>query len=121
VVRDCIIETLACPDAMLVINETGFLCVPAWQQGKASCGVACPYTGSAGKITNRQTKADRIRQSSFVAIHGRSRIIGRHSRQIVDLGIAQLAELVQGANPFFQTVPLVMMDGAFDPLATRLG
>jgi SRSO17 transposase len=32
---------------VLVIDETGFL-----KQGKASCGVARQYTGSAGKITN---------------------------------------------------------------------
>lgn len=34
--------------AVLVIDETGFL-----KQGKASCGVARQYTGSAGKITNK--------------------------------------------------------------------
>jgi SRSO17 transposase len=33
-----------------VIDETGFL----KKQGKASCGVAWQYTGSAGKITNCQ-------------------------------------------------------------------
>jgi SRSO17 transposase len=36
-------------NAVLVIDETGFL-----KQGKASCGVARQYTGSAGKITNCQ-------------------------------------------------------------------
>ena len=40
---------LAAEDAVLVIDETGFL-----KQGKASCGVARQYTGSAGKITNCQ-------------------------------------------------------------------
>jgi SRSO17 transposase len=49
VVRDYAIETLASPDAVLVIDETGFL-----KQGKASCGVGRQYTGSAGKITNCQ-------------------------------------------------------------------
>lgn len=49
VVRDYVIETLARDDAVLVIDETGFL-----KQGKASCGVARQYTGSAGKITNCQ-------------------------------------------------------------------
>jgi SRSO17 transposase len=49
VVRDHVVETLGSPDAVLVIDETGFL-----KQGKASCGVARQYTGSAGKITNRQ-------------------------------------------------------------------
>lgn len=46
-VRDYALETLADPDAVLVIDETGFL-----KQGKASCGVGRQYTGSAGKITN---------------------------------------------------------------------
>jgi SRSO17 transposase len=49
VVRDYAVETLAEPDAVLVVDETGFL-----KQGKASCGVARQYTGSAGKITNCQ-------------------------------------------------------------------
>jgi len=49
VVRDYALETLADGDAVLVIDETGFL-----KQGKASCGVARQYTGSAGKITNCQ-------------------------------------------------------------------
>ena len=48
-VRDYVVETLAEPGAVLVIDETGFL-----KQGKASCGVARQYTGSAGKITNCQ-------------------------------------------------------------------
>jgi SRSO17 transposase len=52
VVRDYVVETLAEPDAVLVIDETGFL-----KQGKASCGVARQYTGSAGKITNCQIGA----------------------------------------------------------------
>src|SRR5690349_12628204 len=43
------LETLAEGDAVLVIDETGFL-----KQGKASCGVGRQYTGSAGKITNCQ-------------------------------------------------------------------
>ena len=47
IVRDHALETLADPDAVLVIDETGFL-----KQGKASCGVGRQYTGSAGKITN---------------------------------------------------------------------
>ena len=43
VVREYAMETLADPDAVLVIDETGFL-----KQGKASCGVGRQYTGSAG-------------------------------------------------------------------------
>jgi SRSO17 transposase len=49
IVRDYALETLADPDAVLVFDETGFL-----KQGKASCGVARQYTGSAGKVTNCQ-------------------------------------------------------------------
>src|SRR3954466_9171488 len=49
VVREHAVETLADPDAVLVIDETGFL-----KQGKASCGVHRQETGSAGKITNCQ-------------------------------------------------------------------
>src|ERR1700739_945194 len=49
IVRDYVLESLVEEDAVLVIDETGFL-----KQGKASCGVARQYTGSAGKITNCQ-------------------------------------------------------------------
>src|SRR5881398_4187925 len=48
-VREYALETLAEPEAVLVIDETGFL-----KQGQASCGVARQSTGSAGKITNCQ-------------------------------------------------------------------
>jgi SRSO17 transposase len=48
-VREYALETLASPDAVLVIDETGFL-----KQGRSSCGVGRQYTGSAGKITNCQ-------------------------------------------------------------------
>src|SRR5690348_1626999 len=49
VVREYALETLAEQDAVLVLDETGFL-----KQGRSSCGVARQYTGSAGKITNCQ-------------------------------------------------------------------
>lgn len=49
IVRDYVVEHLGDNDAILVIDETGFL-----KQGKASCGVGRQYTGSAGKITNCQ-------------------------------------------------------------------
>src|SRR3954452_16527583 len=49
IVREYVVEHLAADDAILVVDETGFL-----KQGKASCGVARQYTGSAGKITNCQ-------------------------------------------------------------------
>ncbi len=49
IVRDYVVEHLGDDDAVLVIDETGFL-----KQGKASCGVGRQYTGSAGKITNCQ-------------------------------------------------------------------
>src|SRR5690242_1395862 len=49
IVREYALEHLAADDAVVVVDETGFL-----KQGKASCGVARQYTGSAGKITNCQ-------------------------------------------------------------------
>ncbi|WP_036270538.1 IS701-like element ISMtsp19 family transposase [Methylobacterium sp. WSM2598] len=61
VVRDYALETLADPDAVLVLDETGFL-----KQGKASCGVHRQYTGSAGKITNCQIGVF----AAYVSRHG---------------------------------------------------
>ena len=61
VVRDYALETLADRDAVLVLDETGFL-----KQGKASCGVARQYTGSAGKITNCQIGVF----AAYVSRHG---------------------------------------------------
>src|SRR3954470_9500971 len=61
VVRDHAIETLSSPEAVLVIDETGFL-----KQGKASCGVGRQYTGSAGKITNCQIGVF----AAYVSRHG---------------------------------------------------
>src|SRR3954451_4811883 len=49
IVREYALEHLAADDAVLVVDETAFL-----KQGKASCGVARQYTGSAGKITSCQ-------------------------------------------------------------------
>ena len=61
IVRDYTLETLSDADAVLVIDETGFL-----KQGKASCGVARQYTGSAGKITNCQIGVF----AAYVSRHG---------------------------------------------------
>ncbi len=61
IVREYALETLADGDAVLVIDETGFL-----KQGRASCGVARQYTGSAGKITNCQIGVF----ASYVSRHG---------------------------------------------------
>ena len=61
IVRDYALETLSDEDAVLVIDETGFL-----KQGKASCGVARQYTGSAGKITNCQIGVF----AAYVSRHG---------------------------------------------------
>ena len=60
-VRDYVTEHLADENAVLVIDETGFL-----KQGKASCGVARQYTGSAGKITNCQIGVF----AAYVSRHG---------------------------------------------------
>ena len=66
-VRDYVVETLAADDAVLVIDETGFL-----KQGRASCGVGRQYTGSAGKITNCQIGVF----AALVSRHGHA-FIGR--------------------------------------------
>jgi SRSO17 transposase len=60
-VREYVVEHLADDAAVLVIDETGFL-----KQGKASCGVARQYTGSAGKITNCQIGVF----AAYVSRHG---------------------------------------------------
>src|SRR5690242_1083647 len=60
-VREYVVEHLRDDDAVLVIDETGFL-----KQGKASCGVARQYTGSAGKITNCQIGVF----ATYVSRHG---------------------------------------------------
>jgi SRSO17 transposase len=60
-VRDYATEHLADENAVLVIDETGFL-----KQGKASCAVARQYTGSAGKITNCQIGVF----AAYVSRHG---------------------------------------------------
>jgi SRSO17 transposase len=61
IVRDYVVEHLADADAVLVVDETGFL-----KQGKRSCGVARQYTGSAGKITNCQIGVF----AAYVSRHG---------------------------------------------------
>ena len=61
VVRDYALEVLSDADAVLVIDETGFL-----KQGKGSCGVHRQYTGSAGKITNCQIGVF----AAYVSCHG---------------------------------------------------
>jgi SRSO17 transposase len=60
-VRDYAIESLADRDAVLVLDETGFL-----KQGRSSCGVARQYTGSAGKITDCQVGVF----AAYVSRHG---------------------------------------------------
>src|SRR5215216_3038207 len=65
IVREYALEHLAADDAVLVVDETGFL-----KQGKASCGVARQYTGSAGKITNCQIGVF----AAYVSRHGHALI-----------------------------------------------
>src|SRR3954471_3719459 len=61
IVREYVVERLADENAVLVVDETGFR-----KQGKASCGVARQYTGSAGKITNCQIGVF----AAYVSRHG---------------------------------------------------
>ncbi|MFD2837823.1 IS701-like element ISAzvi10 family transposase [Azotobacter vinelandii] len=62
-VRDYVLEQLADDEAVLVLDETGFL-----KQGHTSCGVARQYTGSAGKITNCQIGVF----AAYVSRHGQA-------------------------------------------------
>jgi hypothetical protein len=61
IVRDYVVEHLGDEDAVLVIDETGFL-----KQGNASCGVGRQYTGPAGKVTNCQIGVF----AAYVSRHG---------------------------------------------------
>src|SRR3954453_17516380 len=47
--RGYVVEALGDPDAVLVLDETGFL-----KKGAKSAGVARQYTGTAGRIENAQ-------------------------------------------------------------------
>jgi SRSO17 transposase len=47
--RDFVVETLGDADAVLILDETGFL-----KKGTHSAGVARQYTGTAGRIENAQ-------------------------------------------------------------------
>src|SRR3954454_21482626 len=60
-VRDHALEALADAEAVLVLDEPGFL-----KRGEAPCGVARQYTGSAGKVTNCQVGVF----AAYVSRHG---------------------------------------------------
>lgn len=47
--RDYVVEALGEPDAVLILDETGFL-----KKGTKSAGVARQYTGTAGRVENAQ-------------------------------------------------------------------
>jgi SRSO17 transposase len=61
IVRDYVVEHLADDDAVLVVDETGFL-----KQGKASCDFGRQYASSGGKITNCQIGVF----AAYVSRHG---------------------------------------------------
>jgi SRSO17 transposase len=109
IVREYALEHLAQDDAVLVVDETGFL-----KQGKASCGVARQYTGSAGKITNCQIGV-------FAAY------VSRHGHGFIDRALylpkawtsdpARMAGAHVPPDTFFATKPvlaLTMIDRAID-------
>src|ERR1035437_5952790 len=47
--RNYVVEELGSPDAVLIVNETGLV-----KKGRHSAGVKRPYSGTAGRIENRQ-------------------------------------------------------------------
>jgi DDE superfamily endonuclease len=107
VVRDYAIETLSSPEAVLVIDETGFL-----KQGKASCGGGRQYTGSAGKITNCQIgvfahlgSGPRLHRSSAVPAQGLDRGAGPNAGRACS----------RGDRLFYQAAAGTRHDRADDP------
>jgi len=76
IVHDYVIEHLADDDAVLVIDETGFL-----KQDKASCGVARQYTGSGRQdyeLPDRHLR--HLRFASWPCVH-RSRAVSSEDRR----------------------------------------
>jgi hypothetical protein len=71
--RDYVVEHLADEDAVLVVDETGFL-----KQGKASCGVARQYTGCTGKTPLAPGPAD-DRVLPHFALQPAGSDVGAHS------------------------------------------
>jgi hypothetical protein len=61
--RAYVVETLATPNAVLVIDETGFL-----KKGRKSVGVQRQYSGTAGRIENSQVGVF----LSYASLHGHS-------------------------------------------------
>ena len=62
VVRDYVVGALSEPDAVLVVDETGFL-----KQGKASCGVGAPVHGLGRQdheLPDRRVRGLRVRQGA---------------------------------------------------------
>ena len=78
IVREYALETLADKDAVLVIDETGFL-----KQGKASCGVARQYTARRARSPIAKSACSRpmCRVTAMPSSTGRF-ICRRHARTI---------------------------------------
>ncbi|MEV6971842.1 IS701 family transposase, partial [Hamadaea sp. NPDC051192] len=63
--RDLVVEHLHHPDAILIVDETGFL-----KKGTSSVGVQRQYCGTAGRIENSQVAVF----LSYASVHGRALI-----------------------------------------------
>src|SRR4029079_14614701 len=101
IVREYVVEHLAADDAVLVVDETGFL-----KQGKRSCGVARQYTGSAGKITNCQIGVF----AAYVSRHGHG-FIDRalYLPQAWTSDPARMAGGLEAPETFFPTKPALAL------------
>jgi len=131
-----VIEHLADDDAVLVIDETGFL-----KQGKASCGVGRQYTGSAGKITNCQigvfaayvfaprSRVHRSRTVSSEAMDRRSRSPGSRIRacryRLCDQAKAcdgKIARAIAASVPFkWVLLPILSTESAISTATRQAG
>lgn len=95
VVRDDVVETLASPDAVLVIDETGFL-----KQGKASCGVGrqySPWTNGQVERMNRTIKDATVKRYHY-ASHDERR---HHLQLFVDAyNYGRRLKTLRGLTPY---------------------
>lgn len=107
--RGYVVETLGDPEAVLILDETGFL-----KKGTKSAGVARQYTGTAGRIENAQVGVF----LAYASRHGTAfldRALYLPEEWTGDPGRCEEAGIPKG-TPFATKIRLarVMLERAFD-------